>query len=600
MTRLLGCLVVLFLAASGWAQGFTIQRFDSQMTLGASGELAVQERIHVRFFEAKRGIFRNIPVDYPTPSGRIRSISISNISVSDGQGISLQTKVSREGRNINIRIGDPAIFLMPGTEITYVINYSARRMLNAHKRNGEWDAWTELYWNIYGSEWPTPIEAGSFTLAFPAVPEDKQLRASVILGPVGSRNPILLEQPGTKGGLTLTRSELSMTLPRALNPGEEATIVVGLPPDLVEAQSWSDRLRETLEPYAGLMIPIPMLILGLLTWFLMGRDPWAARIKVAFDPPDELSPAHFGALVDEQVDPRDIAAAIVGLAVKGCLVIVPVEVPGIWKRKEATLKVTGTMKPGKFLSDFEKNLLQDIEGGGEYVDSYDLKSCVAPRIPWYKEQLYEDLVTRAYFPKSPATVRDSALGAGIAFCLLGGLIYVFSGIQGAFWSVVAGAILALIMIPSFIKLMPRATRTGAYAKAHARGFAEFLSHREHYMTWFAEKLAPQAMFEEYLPYAVALGIEASWVKSFEGILTEPIEWYGGAYTNMHDFGLDFGYIAYSFANNAGVAPRTVSSSWGDSDSDSGWGGGSGFGGGGSFGGGGFSGGGFGGGGGGSW
>jgi uncharacterized membrane protein len=94
------------------------------------------------------------------------------------------------------------------------------------------------------------------------------------------------------------------------------------------------------------------------------------------------------------------------------------------------------------------------------------------------------------------------------------------------------------------------------------------------------------MFEKFLPYAMALGVEKNWSKAFQGIMTEPPQWYrGGA------FGPQF--YPYTFTNSLGVLSAHAGTVFASAPRSSG-GSGFGFGGGG----GGFSGGGFGGGGGG--
>jgi uncharacterized membrane protein len=92
------------------------------------------------------------------------------------------------------------------------------------------------------------------------------------------------------------------------------------------------------------------------------------------------------------------------------------------------------------------------------------------------------------------------------------------------------------------------------------------------------------LFEKYLPYAMAFGVERSWARAFDDIYQSPPDWYRG-----NDFG---GFRAHSFTNSLSrmssvtgaamaTAPRSGSGS-------------SGFGGGGGFSGGGFGGGGVGG------
>jgi uncharacterized membrane protein len=93
------------------------------------------------------------------------------------------------------------------------------------------------------------------------------------------------------------------------------------------------------------------------------------------------------------------------------------------------------------------------------------------------------------------------------------------------------------------------------------------------------------MFEKFLPYAMALGVEKNWSKAFQGIYTQPPQWYqGGSYGPS--------FYPYMFVNNLNAMSVQAGSVMTSAPRSSG---GSGFGDGG--GGGGFSGGGFGGGGG---
>ena len=115
------------------------------------------------------------------------------------------------------------------------------------------------------------------------------------------------------------------------------------------------------------------------------------------------------------------------------------------------------------------------------------------------------------------------------------------------------------------------------------GFQDFLDRVE--SDRYRKMITSPEMFEEYLPFAMALGVEGKWARAFEDIYTEPPQWYVGPHGHAFRPGLFVNDLS-SMATHAGTAmvsqPRSS--------------GGSGFSGGG--GGGGFSGGGFGGGGGG--
>jgi uncharacterized membrane protein len=89
------------------------------------------------------------------------------------------------------------------------------------------------------------------------------------------------------------------------------------------------------------------------------------------------------------------------------------------------------------------------------------------------------------------------------------------------------------------------------------------------------------MFEKFLPFAMALGVEKNWSKAFQGIYTQPPSWYQGGYGPQF-YPTTFVNSLNSMSTHAGSVMASAPRSSGGSG----------------FGGGGFSGGGFGGGGGG--
>jgi len=144
-------------------------------------------------------------------------------------------------------------------------------------------------------------------------------------------------------------------------------------------------------------------------------------------------------------------------------------------------------------------------------------------------------------------------------------------------------ILTVLIIYLIGRQMTAKSMLGARTWVHVKGFQEFMNRVE------GDKLRtmPPDTFERFLPYAMALGVEAHWAKAFAGIIQNPPTWYTGpAYTtfNTMSFGHDISSMSTAAHEAFVTAPRASSS-------------GSGFSSGGGFSGGGFSGGGFGGGGG---
>jgi uncharacterized membrane protein len=138
--------------------------------------------------------------------------------------------------------------------------------------------------------------------------------------------------------------------------------------------------------------------------------------------------------------------------------------------------------------------------------------------------------------------------------------------------VIAGSLSGLI-VGVFGWFMPARTIRGTRELEKVLGFQEFLVRVE------ADRLdrvvkTPE-LFERFLPYAMALGVEDDWAKAFEEIYTEPPRWYSGP-SGVHTlrpgtFTSSLGAMSTQAASVMASAPRSS--------------GGSGFGGGGSSGGG---------------
>ena len=69
----------------------------------------------------------------------------------------------------------------------------------------------------------------------------------------------------------------------------------------------------------GYLIPLLTLAYLVYIWQTRGRDPKTNRDTVVplYHPPTNLGPSEVGTVIDEEVDMRDISAAIIDLAIRG-------------------------------------------------------------------------------------------------------------------------------------------------------------------------------------------------------------------------------------------------------------------------------------------
>jgi uncharacterized membrane protein YgcG len=594
MLRLVAATAMILAAIGAWAEAFVIKAFDVTMQIEPNGKLHVEERILVEFTESRRGIIRKIPFRYETGRGIGRRVEIRVGDVDTEGGASDRTDIATEGAYLRIRIGDPNVWLEAGRVVTYVIRYTAIGAVNWFEKT-DWGDYAEVYWNATGDEWEVPIERASVRVRFPAVGDSERVRARVFVGPLGSTLQQTIPAGSSDLGSDQTRtvsslssSELLIRRDAPLAAHEGMTFVLNVPADSIVPPGPAEQLLGAVRENLGFGLPLVTLI-GMGGLFLRyGRDAKPKPLTVQFEPPDGVTAPEAGTILDERVDQRDLAAGIIGLAVKGYLTIHPEEEGIVFKRRTATLRLTGKTDDSP-LSPFEQFLIRLLRQCGPVIGESDLREHVAPHASDLRSMLYAELVDRGYYLRSPETVRAIWIGGGIAVIALLGVICVFLSPFRYPMPSIVGGLIAAILIVGFGLQMPKRTVIGARALDKVRGFEEFIRRaRSDELEWMSKKEPTAALFEEYLPYAVAFGLTAEWAQAFEGIVKEMPSWYdtpGGRGFSARWFATDLMAISNTVASAAVTMPRSSGGSGGFSGFSSG---------------GGFSGGGFGGGGGSSW
>ncbi len=163
--RLLALLGALCLGGAAQAAGEPrrerILRFDVGATVNEDASLTVREDLEFIAMGVKisRGIIRGIPVRYRDENGRPVALGLKVLSTSV-DGVELPWKESNEGRGRFIRIGDPKRTLSPGVH-RLSLTYRTTKQL------GFFADHDELYWNVTGNDWDLPIQNASFRLALP-------------------------------------------------------------------------------------------------------------------------------------------------------------------------------------------------------------------------------------------------------------------------------------------------------------------------------------------------------------------------------------------------------------------------------------------------
>ncbi|MFA0751854.1 MAG: hypothetical protein SLRJCFUN_002257 [Candidatus Fervidibacter sp.] len=570
-----------------------IADYRIQIDLHADSTLMVTETIAVNFGQVLRhGIYRKIPYRY---TRKVRGIPLRyNLrmrlqSVTDANGQALPVKVWREGDYLVWRIGDPHR-TVTGWQ-TYRLTYAVARAINTFPDHDE------LYWNATGNEWEWDIARALCIVMLPEGVDAREVRFTFYTGRLGSQ---------AQNGRAWVQDRQVVFSAGPFRQGEGLTVVVGIPKGVLRPPSL---LRQTVwwltDNWVFLLAALlPLLTLGGMGWnyWRYGRDPiWREALVPQYRPPDNLTPAEVGVLLDERADNIDIVATVIDLAVKGYLKIR--EVP-----TTKFLFLRGTdyefvfLQDDDGLKDHEQIVLDGLRLGtgraAQVIRLSELRERFYPYLRNAKAALYRSLTRDGYFANNPETVRSGYLALGIVVEALGVFIAFWAGSMLAEVGWVGALALAISAMLSggfimlFAPAMPRKTSKGARALWHILGFREFIRRVERDRLERMLEEDPM-LFDRVLPYALVFGIADEWAAKFEGLLQKPPDWFESERWTPTTFTprLFIYSLGDSMSTMNSVFPSTPARS-----SGSGAGGGfSGFGGGG-----GFSGGGFGGGGGGGW
>ena len=564
MIRIVALLTfVLLLPFNAWADE-RILEYRSDIHVHASGELTVTETIRVRAEgqNIRRGIYRDFPTRYRDRFGNFVTAGFKPISARrNGENEAWHTENRSNG--VRVYLGRSDRMLEPGIH-EYTLVFNTNRQL------GFFDDFDELYFNAIGFGWAFPIDRGEATVRLPFdVPADR-IATHAYLGRAGSR-----------GGEVFTDFPDSRTVRfatgRPLAPREGLTVAVGWPKGLIAEPGLGQRVRWFLSDNAAALI----LLIGLLAplaWYLwawnkVGRDPRKGVIIPRFKPPQGLSPAACRYVKDMSFGRNSFTAAVISLAVKGQLVIQEDDDEYTLKRVLPSEKTELT--PG------EKAVLEDLlPRPGDLIElkNENHTEFQAARRALKKElgKEYQGRLFNLNLQYLAVPILMSVTAATIAAFLDGG---------PPVW--ISFALLTLVLHGLFLLLIRAPTVSGRLVMDEIEGFRMYLdtAEQDRLDRMKSPEMTPE-VFETFLPYAYALGVENNWCQRFARELPEETQrkdgyrpgWYRGRFRGaraLHHLGDDFSSSFSSSISAASTPPGSSSGSGGGGSAGGGGGGGGG-------------------------
>ncbi|MGD8814887.1 MAG: DUF2207 domain-containing protein [Anaerolineales bacterium] len=510
-----------FATASAQSKSLYWDRFDVYMTVLPTGELQIVERQTITFTSGTFTFgYREIPLD---KTEGITNVAVSQMGVGgysygySGNPYTFYTET--EGGHLNIRWYFPQA---ANTTMTFDISYTVLGAIRIH------DDGDRLQWFAIDNIRDFPIMASNVTITLPS----------------GARF-LEVDSAGARVAWEVSADEKTVTYvaQNTLSTSDVIEIGVAFTHGVIPSvkPSWQDAAEQDefydlkVKPWVNLGVGAIAVLLAIggplavyLLWFVRGRDPKFGPVpEYLTEPPDDSPPGVLGTLVDEQADMRDIVASIVDLARRGYLTIEEVEKPGFLFTKSVDHLFRLEDKSKQDLTTFEREILRGIFPRSSRDSTLtELRNKFYKKLPTIEKELYKELVRRKLFKRRPDTVRAQWRGIAfvfIAFACVGGVVTMGLSqyTQSAICVAVALGITAVSMLLT-ARHMPAKTAVGAESAARWKAFKEYLT-RIDKLTDIQEA---GDQFERFLPYAIAFGINKSWVWKFSTLTETPAPgWY---------------------------------------------------------------------------
>ena len=554
--------ICLCLPGVVWAEE-RILDFQSEVLIHTDGNLVVTETIRVNAQGAniRRGIFRDFPTQYKDRLGNNYKVDLNVLGVTRNN-VDEPFHTEKRGNGIRIYMGSANQMLDNGIH-EYQLRYKTSRQL------GFFDNYDELYWNATGNGWIFPIDHASARIELPADVNRDELRISFYTGSQGAQGREAQSE-------FVNRRTVLFETTRGLEAYEGLTVAVGWPKGVVTEPSVYQKLALFLRDNRSALV----LLIGLLASFVLyyqvwnryGRDPEKGVIIPRFKPPVGLTPAGCSYILKMSFSKQAFSAAVVSLGVKGYLEIMQ-------DKKDFSLKRTATHGNGKASSGESIVLWSLFKNGPEIeLDQKNHRIFIRARNALKKAMKREHL--GRVFKLNSGYALPSLIATVVAVIIT--LIMQSSAIV---W-IIFGVLFAVLHL-SFLFLLRAPTPAGRHIMDEIEGFKMYLdtAEQEHLERMKSPQLTPE-VFESFLPYAFALGVENSWCERFTRELPEDMTrkggyqpaWYSGNHHKMgalSHLGDNFNSSFSSAISSASTAPGSSSGSGGGGSSGGGGGGGGG-------------------------
>jgi predicted membrane protein DUF2207 len=340
------------------------------------------------------------------------------------------------------------------------------------------------------------------------------------VGAIDSNTPCTLAQIGETASPNFRQ--------QGLPAGNTLRMIVGFPDGEIAANSIVEYRRTLRRAFstdvAQLITALGLLVLGGGALLVLHRTRGRDRIdpgrivpaslfslgqnsRIDFAPPADLRPGEVGTLIDERIDPVDVTATIIDLAVRGHLVITELQHASDFARPDWELKRVGAA-PAEELQRYENVLMRALFGDSDTVLVSELGKQVRANLGEVQGALYDGVVRRGWFAERPDRTRSRWTTIGIGVTGLGVLLTVLLALLST-WGLLGLAVLAV-----GVALMMTGRHMPAKAPAAGRVLGQVAAIRGELLEMDVNELPVDQHAElcsRALPYAVVLGGSERWI-----------------------------------------------------------------------------------------
>ncbi|MEO1246072.1 MAG: DUF2207 domain-containing protein [Pseudomonadota bacterium] len=489
--------LLLFLLPALSAADERILEFHSDILVRSDGWIEVRETIRVRAEgrQIRRGIYRDFPTRYKDKRGldqvvdyRPRSV-LRNTAREDFHSVDLDN-------GVRTYFGNKDRFLEQG-EHTYLFSYRANRMLGFFAEHDE------LYWNVTGFGWAFPIDKASARVSFEFdVPADR-VETTAYTGR-------MYDQGGDYRSRVASDGSAYFDATAPLSPVNGLTVVVSWPKGFVEEPGDAERLGWVLRDNRNLLVVLAgllaLLVYYIPVWRHFGKDPEEGVLITRYEPPEAYSPASLRYVRQMYYDNKVMTSAVLSLAVKGYLRIV--EEDG-----EHTLERLTPGSAAPPLAAGERELYDALFALSKRVQLDNVNHrTLGKAMRAHKASLKADYSRKYFKTNGLLSLPALAIVVATSVAALG-----MGGKPPAL--VLLGVALNVVVMLFFGYIMKRPTLRGRRVLDEMLGFKDYLEIAEKDELNLRNPPAKTpALFEAYLPFALAMGVDQEWSEKFAGIL----------------------------------------------------------------------------------